>query len=248
MYLIKPINPNDIKTILLKGALTDTNLETFFAFSIFVFNEPPYFELPLRDQRVWLRNELTYVLPSIADKEMQTFKLTVEKIGEPMPSFIKVNPTNLTFNPKSNKELGSHILRLKLDDSYSPPASYFLKIIVEDPANSKLFKNGNFSGISNDIPEIVQAQLRIQQITRDGKLILSVKASRETELITKLLRWSDLEILVKTKKEFKIVNGSILNKDIKMNTITLELKYANSSKISKGTVQDILHVKVISDV
>jgi hypothetical protein len=71
MYLIKPINPNnEIKSILLKGALTDTNLVNFFAFSIFVFNEPPYFEFPLRDQRVWLRNELTYVLPPIADKEM----------------------------------------------------------------------------------------------------------------------------------------------------------------------------------
>jgi hypothetical protein len=44
------------------------------------------------------------------------------------------------------------------------------------------------------------------------------------------------------------VKASVLSKDTTENVVTFDLKFENADKISKGTVQDKLVVKVISDV
>jgi hypothetical protein len=44
------------------------------------------------------------------------------------------------------------------------------------------------------------------------------------------------------------VKASVLSKDTTENVVTFDLKFENAEKISKGTVQDTLVVKVISDV
>lgn len=44
------------------------------------------------------------------------------------------------------------------------------------------------------------------------------------------------------------MKASVLSKDTTENVVTFDLKFENAEKISKGTVQDTLVVKVISDV
>jgi hypothetical protein len=76
-----------------------------------------------------------------------------------------------------------------LDDSYSPPARYPFKITVEDPMNSKLLRTGDFRNSTEEPSmEIIKAQLRIQQVTRDGKLLLIISAQKEASLITKMAK------------------------------------------------------------
>ena len=44
------------------------------------------------------------------------------------------------------------------------------------------------------------------------------------------------------------MKASVLSKDTTENVVIFDLKFENAEKISKGTVQDTLVVKVISDV
>jgi hypothetical protein len=78
LYTFVPTNPQrDLGPHVIRGELTDSfkssdsysHMSSFFVFSLFVFNEPPFFKSPLRDQRVFLFNEFLYFLPIIDDTE-----------------------------------------------------------------------------------------------------------------------------------------------------------------------------------
>jgi hypothetical protein len=57
LYTFTPTNPQrDLGPHVIRGELTDTHMFTEFVFSLFVFNEQPFFNSPLRDQRVFLYN------------------------------------------------------------------------------------------------------------------------------------------------------------------------------------------------
>jgi hypothetical protein len=100
-----------------------------------------------------------------------------------------LNEKNVTFKPMSKKNVKVYQLEFVLDDSYSPPGRYPFKVTVEDPMNSKLLKTGDFENSTLQISmEIIKAQLRIQQVTRDGKLKLMIIASKEASLITKMAK------------------------------------------------------------
>jgi hypothetical protein len=135
----------DIRSFPIKGYISDTNMQTDFIFSVIIFNEPPFFESTLRDQRLMLRYEAVYNFPQIKDMEDLPFKVRLQTTNnEPLPSFIKLNEKNVTFKPISVKDAKVFQLEFVLDDSYSPPARYPFKITVEDPMNSKLLRTGDF--------------------------------------------------------------------------------------------------------
>lgn len=90
IYKIAPLNPmTDIRSFPIKGHLSDTNMQTDFTFSVYIFNEPPFFESTLRDQRLMLRYEALYVFPNIKDIEDLPFRIKLQTTNnEPLPSFI----------------------------------------------------------------------------------------------------------------------------------------------------------------
>jgi hypothetical protein len=60
----------------IRGQLTDSHLSTEFTLSLNVINDPPFFEYPLKDQRVYLYNEFKYFLPTIIDEEGMQVKFS----------------------------------------------------------------------------------------------------------------------------------------------------------------------------
>ena len=150
LYTFTPTNPlRDLGPHVIRGALTDSNMYSDFVFSLFVFNEPPFFSSPLRDQRVFLYNEFLYFLPMIDDTEGLPVKFSVSLADNisPMPSFIKITRENVTAYSVNQKHIGTYLFTIKLDDLYSPPKMYRLKITVEDPV--KVFNtsgNGTLGG------------------------------------------------------------------------------------------------------
>lgn len=90
VYRIAPLNPmTDIRSVTIKGYLSDTNMQTDFSFSVYVFNEPPFFETSLKDQKLMLGYEADYVFPPTKDQEDLPFKISLQTANkEPLPEFI----------------------------------------------------------------------------------------------------------------------------------------------------------------
>jgi ssRNA-specific RNase YbeY (16S rRNA maturation enzyme) len=75
-----------------------------------------------------------------------------------------------------------------------------------------------------------------------------ISALKEASLITKMAKETQFEITAVTKKGSEKVKARIISKDSTENVLTFDLKFENANQISKGTSQDKLVVKVISDV
>jgi hypothetical protein len=87
VYRIAPLNPmTDIRSVTIKGYLSDTNMQTDFSFSVYIFNEPPFFETSLRDQKLMLGYEADYIFPPTKDEEDLPFKVSLQTSNkEPLP-------------------------------------------------------------------------------------------------------------------------------------------------------------------
>lgn len=99
VYTFTPDNPQThLGPHVIRGELTDSHMSKEFVFSLFVFNEPPFFTSPLRNQRVFLFNEFKYILPMIEDTEGMQVKFSVSLADNisPLPSFIKFTRENVT--------------------------------------------------------------------------------------------------------------------------------------------------------
>ena len=83
-------------------------MSTEFIFSLNVINDPPFFEYPLRDQRVFLYNEFQYFLPTIIDEEGLKVKLSVSSADNSrMPDFIKFTREAVTAYTVNRKDIGT---------------------------------------------------------------------------------------------------------------------------------------------
>ena len=146
--------------------------------------------------------------------------------GKPLPDFMTVSSTNITFYTVNIKDLGIHKLLIILDDKYSPPNLYRMKITLSDPLKEV---GGNGQNLSATNFEIIKSDFRIMKITKDGYLKIKIKSVRETEQITKLLRVSDLELTIFNEDMQEQILANITSKDISANLITLQINYKNPS-------------------
>ena len=98
LYEFYPTNPKtDLGPHVIRVELTDSHMSSEFVFSLYVFNEPPFFDAPLRDQRVFLFNEFLYFLPMITDSQDLPVKFSVSLADNSrIPDFIKFTRETVT--------------------------------------------------------------------------------------------------------------------------------------------------------
>ena len=85
-----------------------------------------------------------------------------------------------------------------LDDGYSQKNKYRFRLNVEDPNKDKL-SIGLKSGTNYNV-ELIQANFKILEVTRDGKCKIKILATKGGDLLTKQINSETFKIAVLTKK------------------------------------------------
>ena len=111
-----------------------------------------------------------------------------------------------------------------LNDQYSPPRMYKLKITVEDPLKSRS-GNETIGGNQTGSFEVIKAHLQIESISKDGMVTLKFKATRGGDELSKLIRIEDLEIWTEVKDVKQVVRASISSKDPSKSLVKLRLQF-----------------------
>ena len=110
---------------------------------------------------------MIYKLPEAEDAEFLPIKISASLsqggTATKLPLFIKLQGKSLAFRPTSLKDLGTYKLEVSLDDGYSLPNKYKMRVIVQ-PDPSAEDKHQGF--------QVSKAQVKLLQVTRDGKLRL----------------------------------------------------------------------------
>ena len=113
--------------------LSDSKLINEYSFTVTVKNNAPYFEHSLRDLKLSLNSDYEYLLPPITDKEKLPFKVLVSlSNGHPLPSLVKFDEARMAIMIERSKKSSTHIIKVCLDDNYSPPNCYFFTIKIEN--------------------------------------------------------------------------------------------------------------------
>jgi len=76
-----------------------------------------------------------------------------------------VYPSNITFYAVNYKDIGIHNLEIKLDDKYSKPNIYRMKVSLNNP--EKGLNAGGLNDSANS-SEVIKTDFRIIKITKDG--------------------------------------------------------------------------------
>jgi hypothetical protein len=107
-------------------------------------------------------------LPQAEDAEFLPIKISASLASNSpggstskLPPFIKLQGKSLAIKPTTLKELGTYKLEVYLDDGYSKPNKYKMRVIVEPDPTAE----DNHKGF-----QVSKAQVKLMQVTRDGKL------------------------------------------------------------------------------
>jgi hypothetical protein len=78
-----------------------------------------------------------------------------------LPTFIKLKSKSIEIRPTIIKQLGTYKLEVYLDDSYSKPNIYKMRVIVESEPKAE---------VKQKALQVSKAQVRLMQVTRNSKL------------------------------------------------------------------------------